>query len=176
MDLFIWDMHVTRNFAIIYFLAATIFACDNKSSTKTDDDTAALLRIHEESRDAHFNKNAQAMVDQFAENMVSVSGGRITNASREKGAKSFQSYFDQVEFRKWDDVKAPEIRFSDDHSIAYLLVDKLVVLETKDSLGKPVEETTHYAWVSIYRKQQNGGWKLECIASTTQPEEVRAIQ
>lgn len=169
-------MHVTRKISFVYGVAALIFSCSSPEKTITNDDLAKLLQIHEDARDAHFGKNARAMIDQFAPEMISVNHGKIhKTTSPEKDMEGFQSYFNSVEFKKWDDVKSPEVRFSDDHTLAYMVVDKLVVLEAKDSVGKPFEETTHYAWVSIYRKQNTGDWKLECIASTNEPEVVKKI-
>lgn len=134
------------------------------------------MKLHEQSREFHFTKNAQAMVDGFADNFISVNRGKIDSVlSREEEASRFQRYFNAVEFKKWDDVHPPIIRFSDDHSLAYMTIDKLVVLETKDTLGNHFEETTHFAWISIFRKQPNGDWKLECVASTNEPEIVKPL-
>ncbi len=70
-----------------------------------------------------------------------------------------------MEFIKWDDIAEPIIKFSNDHTLAYVIVQKQVILETKDSTGKTAIDTTNFAWTSIYRKQQNE-WKLECNIST----------
>jgi len=116
------------------------------------------------------------MVEGFADNFLSVNRGRIDSlTSREAHVLRFQKYFDAVEFKKWDDVAPPAIRFSDDHSLAYMTVDKLVVSETTDSLGNPIEASTHFAWIAIFRKQQNGDWKIEGVASTNEPEMVRPL-
>jgi ketosteroid isomerase-like protein len=56
-----------------------------------------------------------------------------------------------------------------------MAIDKLVVLETRDTLGNAVEETTHFAWISIFRKHQDGEWKLECIASTNEPGIIKPL-
>jgi hypothetical protein len=146
------------------------------SPDQKQDDKIELLRLHELQREAHFSKKAGAMVDLFADNLLSVSGGKIYPlASREADQKRFQNYFDAVKFVKWDDVTPPKIRFSDDHSLAYMTIDKLVVLETSDSTGKAIEETTHFAWITIFRKQESGEWKIECVASTNEPEVVKPI-
>lgn len=159
---------------MMYAVAVVIFLSCTQTHTGAVSDEKALMKIHEDSRTAHFEKNAKAMVDQFTPDMISVNRGKINKVSSpEKEMEGFQSYFNSVEFKKWDDVNPPELRFSNDHSLAYMVVDKLVVLEAKDSVGKPFEETTHYAWVSIYRKQTDGNWKLECIASTNEPEIVK---
>lgn len=168
-------MHVTTKI-IIYGVTALIFSSCAQTSTNDESDEQALTRIHEDSRAAHFEKNAKAMIEQFSPEMISVNRGKIHKVtSPEKDKDAFQSYFNAVEFKKWDDVTPPVLRFSDDHTLAYMVVDKLVVLDTKDSVGRPIEETTRYAWVSIYRKQNDGNWKLECIASTNEPEVVKPL-
>ncbi len=138
-------------------------------------DKAKLLELHEQQRTFHFSKNAKAMVDGFADNLISVNRGKVdTVLSREKATARFQQYFDAVEFKKWDDLNPPVIRFSNDRSLAYITVDKLVVLETKDSVGNPIEATTHFAWIAIFRKHDDD-WKLECVASTNEPEVVKPL-
>jgi hypothetical protein len=140
------------------------------------DDRGALMKLHEQGREAHLSKNANAMVAGFADNFLSVNRGKIDSiSSQEENAARFQKYFDAVKFKKWDDLATPTIRFSDDHSLAYMTVNKLVVLETTDSLGKAIEATTHFAWISIFRKQNSGDWKLECVASTNEPETVKLL-
>jgi len=116
------------------------------------------------------------MVSQFSRDMISVNRGRVTKSSKEKAIERFRGYFDAVEFIKWDDVKPPVIRFSKDRSIGYVIVDKIVVLETTDSLGKRIEESTHFAWVSIFRKDADGNYQLECVASTNEPEQIKAVE
>ena len=69
------------------------------------------------------------------------------------------------EFIKWDDVAEPVIQFSDDGTLAYAIIQKLVILSYPDSSGKKFIDTTNYAWASIYRKQK-GEWKVECNIST----------
>jgi ketosteroid isomerase-like protein len=167
-------MHVTVKNSIISCAMVVILSCSGQKAS--EEDRANLLTIHDDSRKAHFGPDAKAMVDKMTEDMISVNAGKIHRPDRERDIEGFQSYFNSVKFKKWDDVKPPEVRFSEDHSLAYMVVDKLVVLEAKDSVGKPFEETTHYAWVSIYRKQPDGNYKLECIASTNEPERVKPIE
>jgi hypothetical protein len=169
-------MHVTRKISFVYGVTALIFSCNDPGKSTGEADQAKLLKIHEDARNAHFGRNAQIMIEQFAEEMISVNHGKISKTiSPEKDIERFQSYFNSVEFKKWDDVNPPEVRFSEDHTLAYMVVDKLVVLEAKDSVGKPFQETTHFAWVGIYRKQNDGDWKLECITSTNEPEVVKNV-
>lgn len=133
------------------------------------------MSLHNDQQKAHFEKNPKLIVDQFADNLISVNHGIIDSTSTdEENTSRFQGYFNSVKFIKWEDISSPKIRFSKDASMAYMVVDKLVILEMADSVGNPVEETTHYGWVSIFKKHQ-GEWKLECIASTNEPEIIKPI-
>ena len=79
----------------------------------------------------------------------------------EQNKKRIEPYFSSVEFIKWDDVAEPVIRFSDDGTLAYAIIQKQVIVSYPDSAGKKFIDTTNYAWASIYRKQK-GEWKVEC--------------
>lgn len=153
-------------------IALSLIACSQYDDSA---DRSRLMELHEEARTFHFEKNAKGMVNGFADNFISVNRGKVdTILSREEDNRRFQAYFDAVKFKKWDDISPPIIRFSDDHSLAYVIIDKLVVLDTKDSVGADVESTTHFAWISIFRKRNND-WHLECVASTNEPTVVRPL-
>jgi hypothetical protein len=157
----------------IFLLTSLIVSCRQFDPAK---DRTQLLAMHREQREAHLNKNAQQLVSQLADDFISVNHGLIDSLfSRQQYQARFQRYFDAVNFKKSDDVAHPKIFFSEDHSLAYMVVDKIVVLETKDENGSLVEERTHFAWVAILRKDGSKKWKVECIASTNEPEGVRKL-
>jgi hypothetical protein len=138
-------------------------ACNNGTDTNADKD--AILALLQQERKAHFNKDVNLFMSEFAEGMYSVNKGLVDAASTDEQKKKIQSYFDAVEFIKWDDVAEPIINFSEDHSMAYAIVQKQVLLERKDSSGISFTDTTSYAWTSIYQKQNNE-WKIVCNTST----------
>lgn len=135
-----------------------------------DQEKIKLLAMHQRQQDAHLGKDAGQFVAQFAENMVSVNRGKISVMAKDSALKRFQDYFRDVEFKKWEDVSPPLIEFSRDASMAYMVVDKRVLLTYKGEEEKPVEEATHFAWVSVFKRQANGDWKIVCNVSTNEPE------
>lgn len=135
-----------------------------------------LLALHKEQQDAHLNKNAKQFVDQFADSMLSVNRGKISITTKDSALKRFNTYFSNVEFKKWEDMNPPVIEFSADASMAYMAVDKLVVLTYHDEENKNTEETTHYAWVSIFKKAANGIWKIVCNVSTNEAKLLKELQ
>jgi len=152
---------------LLCLLALTASSC---SKLDIENDIEQLMTLHQEQKKAHLEKNARVLLAQSSDDFISVNHGIIDSIfNRQKQELKFQKYFDAVEFKKWDDVVPPKIFFSDDHTLAYMIVDKIVVLDTKDDSGNIVEETTHFAWVTIFRKQKSNDWKSECIISTNQP-------
>ncbi len=159
----------TRCFRLQLLLSALIlfYSCNNKPAP--DAERKKLLALHQEQQEAHLHKNAKQFVEQFAENMVSVNRGKISVMAKDSALKRFQDYFRDVEFKKWEDVSPPLIEFSRDASMAYMVVDKRVLLTYKGEEEKPVEEATRFAWVSIFKKQADGEWKIVCNISTNEP-------
>ncbi|CAN5833410.1 hypothetical protein BH10BAC2_BH10BAC2_22060 [soil metagenome] len=138
------------------------------SSNRAIDESAdrkAILALQQQERTAHFNKDANLFVSEFAPDLYTVNKGKVDSSSVAEHRKKIQSYFDIVKFIKWEDVAEPIIQFSDDHSMAYAIIQKQVILERKDSTGKIVNDTTDFAWTSFCRKLNNE-WKLECNTST----------
>ena len=148
---------------LLIVICILFFSCNNKSSHINDE--KAIKNLLQQERKAHFEKNTDLFISEFADSMISVNKGIVTQATTSENKSRIGKYFGSVEFVKWDDVAEPIIRFSNDGSMAYAVVQKLVILSYADSLGKKSIDTTDYAWVSIYRKQ-NGQWKVECNAST----------
>lgn len=159
------------NKLLYYFLLILLPALSTGCSRKPDleKEKKKLLNLHRQQQQAHLYKNAKQFVSQFAENMLSVNRGKIEVSVRDSALKKFQNYFDKVAFSKWEDVTPPVIEFSADASMAYMVVDKRVVLTYTDGENRRMEETTHFAWLSVFRKQADGGWKIVCNISTNEP-------
>ncbi len=151
-----------------------ITACDTKESVfDLEKERQEILRIQQLQRSYHFNKDSVAFAESQAADMISVNRGSVSYPTREENIQRYNNYFSSVEFIKWDDTSEPVIRFSPDGKLAYSIVEKEVVLEHEDD-GKTIESTTNYAWVAIYRKG-DGGWKIECVASTNKPTSSREL-
>ncbi|NOT51589.1 MAG: nuclear transport factor 2 family protein [Chitinophagaceae bacterium] len=149
----------------VFFIVLVIlfYSCNNKPDLAKEE--KAIRDLLQQERKAHFDRNAELFVSEFADSMISINKGKLTQTSIEENKKRIASYFGRVQFIKWDDVAEPIIRFSGDGSLAYAIVQKQVILSYPDSLQHIITDTTDYAWVSIYRKQK-GEWKVEANAST----------
>ncbi|MGH1366344.1 MAG: nuclear transport factor 2 family protein [Calditrichia bacterium] len=150
--------------AIIFF----VLSCQTSHSSSIAEEKEQILKLHHAQRDYHFKKDSVAFANQLSDNFISVNRGVITTPKREETIARYNGYFSAVEFLKWDDVSDPIIRFSDDGSMAYTIVDKIVATTSPDEQGNNIEGSTHFAWTAIYRKH-NGAWKIDCVTSTNKP-------
>lgn len=154
-----------KKYIILWPLFVTVLFISCSPKIDLLNEKAAIRNLLQQERKAHFERDVELFISEFADSMISVNKGKISVATPDENKKRIGSYFGRVEFIKWDDVKDPVIRFSDDGSLAYAIVQKQVIVSYPDSLGKTLIDTTDYAWASVYRKQK-GDWKVECNVST----------
>ena len=153
-----------------YFLGCILFAflfqaCMQTNAISLEQEKEKILELHNAQRAYHFNKDSIAFANQLSDNFISVNRGIISRPSRKETITRYDAYFSSVEFEKWDDVSEPIIHFSTDGSLAYTIVDKIVALTYEGDDGKRIEEETHFAWTTIYRKYGDN-WKIDCVTST----------
>ena len=157
---------MTRNITVVFFVITVIVCgCNTGENFDKQKETQVITALLQQERKAHFEKNVDLFLSEFADSMLSVNKGKVSVATRAENRERIGQYFGRVEFVKWDDVAEPVIRFSDDGSLCYAIVQKQVILSSLDSLGKKKLDTTDFAWASIYRKRK-GDWKVECNVST----------
>ncbi|MEQ3795891.1 hypothetical protein AAFP94_11930 [Flavobacteriaceae bacterium MJ-SS4] len=153
---------------LLPLLSLTLFLTCNKSEVIDHQAMEQeLLEVHKLARKYHVEKMVNEFVSQLSDKHISVNRGKMSKLQREKKTNQVQQYFDSVEFEKWDDIEPPIIRFSDDYSMAYTIVNKEVVLTYTNENNENIRESTLFSWVAIYTKQ-NGVWKTDCVASTNQ--------
>ncbi|WP_435624362.1 hypothetical protein [Flagellimonas sp.] len=143
-------------------------SCSEKTDFDEDKARKEIYELHNAQRKYHFEKDSISYVNQLSSNYIEVKKGKITRPRLEEKLGRYHSYFSQVEFLKWDDLQEPIIRFSEDGSLAYTIVDKIVEVSYKDENGEETIGQTHFAWTAIYRKTKEG-WKVECAISTNEP-------
>ncbi|NER13020.1 DUF4440 domain-containing protein [Leptobacterium flavescens] len=159
----------------VLIISLLVISCQKQEAATVDleKEKAEILKLHHAQRDHHFGKDSIAFASQLSEDFISVNRGEITKPTYEENLGRYHAYFSSVEFEKWDDTAEPTIRFSEDGKMAYTIVEKEIVIRFEEN-GKPMEESTEYAWVSIYRKYDDG-WKIDCVSSTNKPSTVREL-
>lgn len=144
--------------------ACLLFLCGCSASIPDfEKEKQAILQIEKAQREYHFKKNANDFTHILSDNFLLINKGEVKSPSQKENLERFSNYFNSTEFIKWDDMKEPVIRFSNDGSVAYVTVQKEVIVKQERNGNMP--DTTYFAWLSIYRKDGNT-WKIDCVAST----------
>ncbi|MCX2719177.1 nuclear transport factor 2 family protein [Lentiprolixibacter aurantiacus] len=152
----------------VLLLSVLLVACKEQNQFDIEKGTKEILKVHNLQRDYHFNKDSISFANQFSENFVSINNGIISRPKKSETISRYNSYFLSVDFIRWDDVTEPIILFSDDGTLAYAIVDKIVKVTYKGETGEKVERETRFAWTTIYRKYGDE-WKIDCVTSTSKP-------
>ncbi len=159
---------------VILFLSILVFFSCDSQRFDIEKATREILELHNQQRDFHFQKMAPEFASLLSENHISVNRGSVNTPTIEENTHRFQNYFDNVAFVKWDDIKPPVIRFSEDGSLAYTIVEKEVVVKYKNEEDQEILESTLFAWVAIYKKYGKE-WKIDCVASTNKASEEQVV-
>lgn len=157
--------HKAKEVPFLVVLLLSFWSYAQKSIFNTAQEKKKILELHHLERVYHFNKDSVGFVGLFSDNFISVNKGQITTPSHEESMAKYATYFSLVEFVKWDDVAQPIIRFSEDGTMAYKIVDKIVEIKYKNEKGEEQRNKSHFAWTTIYKKY-GGNWKIECVTST----------
>lgn len=160
-----------KNILPLILILLISVSCTTRKIINPSEERTKILKLHNAQRDFHFNKDSIGFANQFSDNFISVNKGIISSPKKKQTISRYHKYFSSVEFIKWDDESEPIIKFSDDGSMAYTIVDKIVTLTYKDKDGNSIQGKTNYAWTAIYRKYGEQ-WKMENITSTQKPTEI----
>lgn len=155
-------MKVTLSLICVFLLACCSSSVDKGAEIEK------LLLSDKVQKEAHMTGDANLLVSQIADSMISIQDGAISKASNEDIKQMFTNYFSQVTYRKWDNIDPPVIHISDDTSQASVTVNKIVEIKRINAPDSTYSSTT-FAWTTIYRKEK-GKWRIYSITSTRAPD------
>jgi hypothetical protein len=158
-----------QGFLLISVLLSSLFlSISPQPAVDMEQERAALLKQHRLDRDAHFKRDAAALVASFAPETIYVRDGRVERRSKAENLRRVEKYFASAEFTEWDDLMPPLINVSPDGRMAWMIVRlKGKYTYTAESGAKSTEEFI-CAWMSAYEKQ-GSRWVHVANASTFQP-------
>jgi len=133
-----------------------------------DQETAELLRIHAQDRQAHFGLDPELILEHQGEPFVTVGNGRIDEASRDEVGAHFARYFAGAAYTEWDDLEPPRVRISADATLAWMIVRNRVLRSQTQPDGTVVQRQFVYAGLTGYVKR-NGTWYRIANVSTFEP-------
>jgi hypothetical protein len=158
-----------QSFLLIPVLLGSLFLnLQAPPAVDLEKERAELLKQHRLARDAHFKRDATALVSNFAEETIYLRDGRVETHRREESLRRFEKYLASAEFTEWDDLMPPVIRISPDGKMAWMVVRLRGKYTRTGENGEKSAEEFVCSWMSIYEKR-NGRWTYVANASTFQP-------
>lgn len=143
----------------ILVTASLLGACTSGS------DRAALERILESDRRAHFETDAGLLAANLADSLLVVDGSRVHRVSREDVRRQFEAVFDGAVYHRWEDLEPPAITVSADGSMAWVTRRVSVDREAPGLGGRLERERFESAWTATYAAA-DGAWRMTSVTST----------
>ena len=119
--------------------------------------------MHERARRAHLEGRVELMAGDWAEEVVSASGGDLTTEPRDALRRFFEGYFARVKYIEWRDAAAPVAKVSRDGRMGWLAVkvEARYLLKAEPEKG---EQRFKSSWIATYQRE-GCDWKMTGIAS-----------
>lgn len=144
--------------SLILLLQACVNTPDLEAEKKN------ILALHNQQRKAHLEKNVNLLLgDSLHWDYIEVNRGKVRRPTYSESYNRFKSYFESVDFIKWDDVSEPVISFSDDATMATSIVEKMVITKSTSEIHQI--DTAYYSWLAVFKKK-DGTWSLHRMGST----------
>ncbi len=112
-----------------------------------------LKAFHAAFIDAHVNHKPEFMVQDLDEHFVNVSRGELVRATKEDILEQFTQYLGRTEFSGYSMPEEPEIRFSNDGSVAWSVFRLHVAATLHPSDGTDVEYEDTWACLVVFRRE-----------------------
>ena len=144
--------------------ALSLYSCSSQPRPDTTKEIEALALLQKQEQDAHLQESPALLVNMLHDTLTQIKNGEVSYYTKDQMTERFISYFESVEFIKWEDARPPIYTISDDGSMAHILIRKHVVVDMQqDTAGR--RETTDLAWTELWRKKE-GRWKMYSVTTT----------
>ena len=162
-------IHIPITVLIIIGSGLSILSC-TQSKVDLQKEISVLAELQKQEQRAHLEEQPALLVNMLNDTLTQIKNGEVSYFTKDQMTERFISYFESVEFIKWEDTGPPVFTISDDGSMAHILVQKHVVVDIEqDTAG--TRETTNFAWTEMWRKKE-GRWKMYSV-TTSERENVR---
>jgi ketosteroid isomerase-like protein len=134
-------------------------------SIDVEKEKAGILAANEAVRQAHFEHDAAKFLSQNAQEWFSVRDGTVSLKNKESYREGLDQYLKSVDFSEVTSLTPPEIKISDDGTMAWLIGNVRVTGTQKQGDGSYTSINFVSAWLAVYEKQE-GAWRLVASAIT----------
>ena len=132
---------------LLLAIGLSLLAC---ASPKVDlqKELGALTELQKQEQTAHLEEQPALLVNMLNDTFTQIKNGEVSYFTKDQMTERFISYFESVEFLKWEDTTPPVYTISDDGTMAHILIRKQVVADIEqDTTG--TRETTNFAWTEL---------------------------
>ena len=146
---------------LLIFVLCFLGSCStfNRSTAEQE-----LVNLHKAQEEAHLTGNAALLTAQMADSVMIIQDGEAARFSKGDIEERFASYFEGVNYRKWETISDPILQVSNDGSLATIIlqIHSEAATVRNDSIGE--YQSTDWAWMTAYRKE-NDEWRMYAISS-----------
>lgn len=130
-----------------------------------DKERQTLLAMHANDRRAHFETDANVLLESSIDTFTWVGNAQISRTVKKDRIKVFEQNFSGAAYSKWDNLEEPIVRISDDGTLAWMITKLEVRRTKKNDKGREAQEGFIYAGIMTYKKV-DGKWLKEANVST----------
>ena len=153
-----------RLFALFLMTASVaLTGCGHRANAERD--KAAILALLKAVGQAHFDHDAGKFLSHNAQEWFSVRDGQVSRRNKEEALKGLDQYLKSMDFQEVTDITPPEIKISEDGSMAWLIGNVRVRGVQKQPGGGQTPVAFVSTWLSVYEKQ-GSDWYLVATATT----------
>jgi hypothetical protein len=124
----------------------------------------ALNLLQKQEQKAHLEEQPALLVNILHDTLTQIKNGEVSHFTKDQMTERFISYFESVEFFRWEDSRPPVFTISEDATMANVLIEKLVIVNDVSG-AVPVRDTTQFAWTELWKKKE-GRWKMYQVTTT----------
>ena len=133
------------------------------SNCPAADAKSALLAIHEQTRQAHLQGEAESIAATTSAQLLMADKGTIRMQSNAEVAQFFTGYLKRVRYSQWRDVSPPVVTVSPDGQMAWMAVE-VEAKYTRTDKPADGEKSFRSSWIATYARE-NCAWRMTGIAS-----------
>ena len=159
---------LARAVVALFIAAALSGHAPEAAVAQTAADEAEIRRIHLEVIRAHVENLPDLWMSLESAEYISVNGGRISFPPASDRLAGRRSYLDAATFTRYEDLREPIVRISDDGTLAWLAAEVAVSGTVVGADGEPEPFDDVWAWIELYERGPEG-WRIVGNASNRRP-------
>jgi hypothetical protein len=154
----------------LFLLLGAALVVEAIAGDNLEEDTAELLRLHEEVLEAHRAGDVDLFFSAQTDTVISGGRGEVRYISEAERRPGMTRYLESAEFEKYQDMIEPIVRVSGDGTLGWVICQIEIVGTRASDTGERVDIDSVWAWIELYEKI-DGHWRRTGSVSSMKPKE-----